>query len=186
MSLNDFSSQLSSFSTSPWIISFLHILSQNLITQYLNLCSLLFFFLKPHCSSPGSCPLLFFKLFFFLTLSGLVSCVTGKVTVSGFFLCKPLLLLLLLFFLSFLLPSLLLHYNSLSFYYFTLVSFIPSLVPSSSCSRHSISVSSLQSSTASYLCCATLHPEITEHVFRSLVSTFFQQEKLHTHSFQCS
>lgn len=64
----------------------LHILSQNLITNYLNLFSPSFFFLlqpPPHRSFPGSCLLLF--NFLFLTLSGLVSCVKGNVTVSCIF-----------------------------------------------------------------------------------------------------
>lgn len=74
----------------------LHIWSQNLITLYLNLCSLFFFVSSsnPHRSSSGSCPhLLFIYFFFFGWLSGLVSCITGNVTVSSFFFWTLLLLL---------------------------------------------------------------------------------------------
>lgn len=86
---------------------------------------------NPHHSFPGSVPLLlfnlccFFLVFFFLTLSGLVSCVTGNVTVSSFFLCKTLRYCYFFVYLSFvlcsvspLLPyfSLYIHWLSGSFY----------------------------------------------------------------------
>lgn len=92
---------------------------------------------NPHRSAPGSCPLLLFCFFFFflffLTLSGLVSCVTGNVTVSSFFLCKPLLLLLLLLFLP--PPSLFTHCISLSFtviFFFLLFHYLPTYCYSAS------------------------------------------------------
>lgn len=50
----------------------------------------LFCFFKPPSFLSWLLPTsLYFLLYFFLTLSGLVSCVTGNVTVSSFFLCAP-------------------------------------------------------------------------------------------------
>lgn len=116
---------------------------------------------NPHRSAPGSCPLLLFCFFFFflffLTLSGLVSCVTGNVTVSSFFLCKPLLLLLLLLFLP--PPSLFTHCISLSFtvIFFFCYSIIYLLIVTPPPSCH-LALCVCLFTAAPYLYCTTFHP----------------------------